>query len=176
MNIVNKISLIVTGIFCILYFNKKFLPDLLVHDGNFFLCAGKLILFVFLFYAFTKKIICLLNDKNLWQRKYAIDLTFIITFFILLVIPLSKIGNKQNSFAENRKLARYIAFYQNGFFNLNYPQNFENWFSDHFRFREQIIRQRTQLFYNLSSQRHIAKNNYIYKKKRIFNKHRQHRK
>lgn len=166
MNIVNKISLIVTGIFCVLYFNKKFLPDLLVHDGNFFLCAGKLILFVFLFYAFTKKIICLLNDKNLWQRKYAIDLTFIITFFILLVIPVSKIDNKQNSFAENRKLADYITFYQNGFVNLNYPKDFDNWFSDRFNFREKIIYAQHQANYKVRSNYVEMNNNFIFKNSR----------
>ena len=166
MNIVNKISLIVTGIFCILYFNKKFLPDLLVHDGNFFLCAGKLILFVFLIYAFTKKIICLLNDKNLWQRKYAIDLTFIITFFILLVIPVSKIDNKQNSFAENRKLAEYIPFYQNGFVNLNYPKDFDNWFSDRFNFREKIIYAQQQANYKVRSNYVEMNNNFIFKNSR----------
>lgn len=161
----DKISLIFTILFSLIYINKIFIPDLIVHNANFLLCTAKFLLLTFLFFKLIANLLLALARQNLLQRKYAIDLTFIGIFFLLLVIPMSKITNFHTSYNENRKLAVYKPFWTNGnIINLNYPKDFEEWFSDNFRFRNKIIRWRTQLFYTLSSNRFVVNNIYIYKK------------
>jgi len=70
---------------------------------------------------------------------HRIDMLFIVLFFIILVIPMIHISDKNRSIAENRNLAIYDPMVKYGKFNMNYGNKVDKWFNDRFFGRENIM-------------------------------------
>lgn len=81
-----------------------------------------------------------LADFKTVQNKSRTDIIFLIIFFILLFIPMSKINKSKISFDENREFAAYKPFInKKGNINYNFGKDFENWFNDRFGYRGKFI-------------------------------------
>jgi hypothetical protein len=66
---------------------------------------------------------------------------FLIFIFILLIFPITKINDAERSDEENRMLARkYQSIFVDGGINLNFTQEFDNWFKDRFRGRDELVK------------------------------------
>lgn len=75
-----------------------------------------------------------IKEKNTW-----FDLVFILTVFIFLILPITKINNKDIDIAENRNLALKPNLYKKDELNDKYGKEFENWLNDRFRYRQKFI-------------------------------------
>ena len=76
---------------------------------------------------------------------------FLISILSLLFIPMMSINQAEKSTVENRMLAKFPQFYQNGNINRNVGKEIEKWFNDRFNGREAIITYYEKLRYALSN-------------------------
>lgn len=77
---------------------------------------------------------------------------FIITFFILLLLPLVTMffHNSQISKSENRKLAPKAKLVdEEGKINQNFTRDFESWIDDHIGLRDRMVAFNAQIQYRL---------------------------
>ena len=68
-----------------------------------------------------------------------IDLCFLIVFFIILFIPVSKINHDKKAQYENRYLSEFKPLFYENKFNYDFGKNFDDWFGDRFNFRNELI-------------------------------------
>ncbi len=85
------------------------------------------------------KITSYLADFKDIEKQSRTDIVFLLIFFILLFIPMSKINNAERSIAENRRLAVYKPLINKGKINYNFGKDYDRWFSDRFNLREETI-------------------------------------
>ena len=76
---------------------------------------------------------------------------FLAIIFSCLFIPVTSINQAEKSTAENRMLAKFPQFYQNGTINRNVGKEIEKWFNDRFNGRETIITYYEKLRFALSN-------------------------
>jgi hypothetical protein len=92
-----------------------------------------------------------LANFNTRKQHPKTDIIFLVIFFILLFIPMSKISNEKNSRTENRNLSEFKSLIKNGSINFKFGRDFDAWFSDRFAFREKVIRLYSNLFYSINT-------------------------
>ncbi len=80
----------------------------------------------------------LADFKNI-KKQSRIDIIFLLIFFFLLFIPMSKINQEKISKEENRTLAVYKPLIKHAKINYNFGKNYDKWFSDRFCLRKNII-------------------------------------
>ncbi|MBR2526674.1 hypothetical protein IKE67_09440 [bacterium] len=103
---------------------------------NFYLFISISVLSFLLFY----KISNYLADFKSVKNKSVAEILFLIIFFIVLFIPMSNIDNSEISEQENRTLAKLKPiFTKQGKINYDFGKNFNDWFNDHFNFRNKLI-------------------------------------
>lgn len=98
-----------------------------------------IILLTILFLAFYQLVNYAAKFKIL-DKHSRVDIVFLCLFFTVLFIPMLKIDHGDKSVKENRMLAKYSYFMQNGKINVNYGKNFESWFNDRFWGRSFFIK------------------------------------
>lgn len=94
-------------------------------------------------FLFSYKIIEYLSKFKILEDNSRIDIVFICLFFAVLFLPMSDISDKLYSDQENRILAVKEKLIKNNKINKEFGKNFDAWFNDHFRWREEVI-----TFYN----------------------------
>ncbi len=73
------------------------------------------------------------------ENNSRIDIVFVLVFVFLLFVPMSRISKGDRSVQENRVLAKYQPLFVQGVFNPQYTKQFEQWFNDRFRKRDEVI-------------------------------------
>ena len=68
-----------------------------------------------------------------------VNAIFLLLFFVALFIPMTKINRANISPAENRALAKFPPLFKNNSLNNTFGVEFDKWFSDRFRFRDELI-------------------------------------
>ena len=96
------------------------------------------------------KIVRYLAEFKLQSGSSRIDIVFVSFFAILLLLPILRISQDDVSDQENRTLARIPHIYNETGLNLNYGQEFEKWFNDHFFGRESLILFNNYIHHHLS--------------------------
>ncbi len=79
-------------------------------------------------------------DFKTIQNQSRIDIVFLLIFCILLCIPTVHISKAKKSRSENRYLAQKVSFMEHSKINLNYGNEFNEWFSDRFFLRNEAIK------------------------------------
>ena len=79
------------------------------------------------------------------------NIVFLAIIFSSLFIPMMSINKDEKSIVENRILAKFPQFYQNGTINRNLGKEIENWFNDRFNGRETVITYYEKFRYALSN-------------------------
>ena len=91
-----------------------------------------------------------LADFKINKNKSRIDIVFLAIFFLIMFIPMMRISNEKTSKTENRNLATYKPLFKTkGGLNFNYGKAFDNWFSDRFNLRKELVSLDTNLNYKL---------------------------
>ena len=91
-----------------------------------------------------------LADFKINKNKSRIDIVFLAIFFLIMFIPMMRISNEKTSKTENRNLATYKPLFKTkGGLNFNYGKDFDNWFSDRFNLRKELVSLDTNLNYKL---------------------------
>ncbi len=103
------------------------------------------------FFLFFWKLIHYLARLKILENHSRLDIIFVCIFFLLLLIPVLKINDSEKSLSENRMLAVYDPFVQEGKVNNNYGKNYDLWFNDRFFGREELISLNMSLNYNLNN-------------------------
>ena len=81
-----------------------------------------------------------LADFKTIKNQSRIDIVFLLIFFIILFVPMSKINQAKISKQENRTLTKWQSLItENSEINFNFGKNFDNWFNDRFNGRELFI-------------------------------------
>lgn len=88
------------------------------------------------------------------KHKSRIEILFLSAFFILIVVPSLKINNDIYDKLENRKLNEYRPFITKNEINYNFGKDFNNWYSDRFLGRNELI--------HLYNKLKLLLTNYIY--------------
>ena len=85
--------------------------------------------------------IILFQFKKIIEIKYVklVDLVISGIFLFAISIPLIT-TTTDNNVSENRVLASFPQFSTLGKINTNFPAEFENWFNDHYGFRNTLVR------------------------------------
>ena len=97
------------------------------------------------------KLIQYLAKFKILEHYSRIDIVFLCAFFLILLVPISKIDSNEKSEQENRMLAKYVSLIDNqGHINLKYGKNFEAWFNDHFNFRKKLLKFYASILYNIN--------------------------
>ena len=96
------------------------------------------------------KITAYLADFKNIEKQSRIDIIFLLIFFVLLFIPMSKINKAERSAAENRRLAVYKPLINKGKINYNFGKNYDSWFSDRFNLRKCIINVYSKMKYKIA--------------------------
>ena len=104
------------------------------------------------YFLVTYKLLKYLSRFKIEQHHSRIDIVFLVTFFILLFVPMLHISDAEKSEQENRMLAKYTPLidYRGGG-NLKYGKDFDAWFSDRFWGREKVIQWVNSVQYKISS-------------------------
>ena len=68
-----------------------------------------------------------------------VNAVFLLLFFTALFIPMSAINDAEFSTIENRVLAKLPPLFKNNSLNNTFGVEFDKWFSDRFRFRDELI-------------------------------------
>lgn len=98
------------------------------------------ILILILSFLLAYKLTDYLADFKTVDNHSRIDIIFLLLFFILLFIPMSKIDKGDISEQENRPLAKFQSIIIDDKINYNFSKNFDSWFSDRFALRDILIR------------------------------------
>lgn len=125
------------------------------------------VIILILSYLLSFKLVDYLADFKTIKKQSRIDIIFLLIFFVILFIPMSKINQAKISKQENRTLAKLQPLItENSEINFNFGKNFDNWFNDRFNGREYFVN--TNSFIGISLENKTA-NGYIDKKnKRIY--------
>lgn len=68
-----------------------------------------------------------------------VNAIFLLLFFVALFIPMTEINSANISPVENRVLAKFPPLFKNNSLNNTFGVEFDKWFSDRFRFRDELI-------------------------------------
>ena len=68
-----------------------------------------------------------------------VNAVFLLLFFEMLFIPMTEINSADMSPVENRVLAKFPPLFKNNSLNNTFGVEFDKWFSDRFRFRDELI-------------------------------------
>ena len=118
----------------------------------------------------SRLIVYWLGKFKIFEHNSRIDIVFLSVFFVLLLLPVSKIDHSEKSVQENRMLAKYIPMIDGGGrLNQKYGKNFEAWFNDRFNLRQMFINMHTSILLNLNKyyetpKAYIGKQGYVYAK------------
>ena len=100
----------------------------------------------------SRLIVYWLGKFKIFEHNSRIDIVFLSVFFVLLLLPVSKIEHSEKSVQENRMLAKYIPMIDGGGrLNQKYGKNFEAWFNDRFNLRNWIIKNYNTFQYRLNN-------------------------
>ena len=105
-----------------------------------------------------------LADFKTLKNQSRTDIIFLLIFFILLFVPMVKLDTKVFSEKELRTLAKYQPFITDNKINYDWGNNYNNYFSDHFYLRDEIIKYYDRFKY------FIAYKNYVLPGHAILNK------
>lgn len=99
------------------------------------------------------------------KNQSRLDIVFLVVFFILLLIPMSKINKDEKDYNENKTLATFKPLLNtDGTVNLSFGKNFEEYFNDRFRFKFIIFKTYNLVKYNLTNHVYQSKTAYFNKK------------
>lgn len=91
-------------------------------------------------YLISLKITSYIANFSTIKNQSRIEILFLTTFFIVLLLPMSYINQEKISKSENRKLATWHKLIdKDGKFNYKFGKDFENWFNDRFALRKELI-------------------------------------
>ena len=96
-----------------------------------------------------------LADFKTIKNQSRMDIIFLLVFFILLFVPMKKLDNKRFSLKELRMLAKYQPLIIDNKINYNWGNNYNNYFSDHFYLRDEIIKHFDIFKYYLSYKNYV---------------------
>lgn len=86
------------------------------------------------------------------KEKSNSDFIFLVIFFIFLFVPMSHISQKETSKQENRFLAKWHPLItQEGKFNYNFGNDFNEWFNDRFYLRQYFINCKNSLTFLIAN-------------------------
>lgn len=91
------------------------------------------------------KLVDYLAKLKIIENNSRIDIVFFTVVIGLMFLPMMKIDHSEISVQENRTLAKYVPFLENGQFNFSYGRDFESWFNDRFNQRKWLINLNTKL-------------------------------
>jgi len=135
--VINKNTLIITPqeynfeIICLEKLNIK--PDIKIH---FYVVTTIFILIFLIIY----KLIGYICNFKVYKKYPTIEIIFLIIFFVILFIPMSKIDTAKNMAQENRMIATFPSIINNDkTLNKNFGIEFNNWFNDRFFGRSALI-------------------------------------
>ena len=95
------------------------------------------------------KLVQYVSKFKISEANSRIDIVFVVTFVLLLFLPMSHISPAKKSVHENRMLASYPELFDD-VLNLEYGKQFETWFNDRFRGRSIVIDLYTLLKRNIN--------------------------
>lgn len=90
-------------------------------------------------YLLMYKLTSYLADFKINKNISRLDIVFLSLCCAIFFIPMNNINTAEISQKENRTLKKYTPLINNHSINLNYSKDYENWISDRFIFREQLI-------------------------------------
>ncbi len=86
------------------------------------------------------------------KEKSNSDFIFLVIFFIFLFVPMSHISQEETSKQENRFLAKWHPLItQEGKFNYNFGNDFNEWFNDRFYLRQYFINCKNSLTFLIAN-------------------------
>lgn len=97
------------------------------------------IILVILNYLLIYKLTSYLANFKSIDKISRIDILFLLSFFIILIIPSLKMNDYIYIPYERRKAAPFPEFINNNIINFKFGEDFNNWYSDRFMEREQVI-------------------------------------
>lgn len=106
-----------------------------IYSFNFCLFLSIFILSFLLSYRLVQYI----SKFKLLENNSRIDIIFVLSFFLLLFLPMSHISQEIKSEKENRLLMPSPSLFIHNKLNLNYGIEFEKWFNDRFFGRKMLI-------------------------------------
>ena len=117
------------------------------HHASVLIFISLLILSFLLAYKITDYI----ADFKTLKQQSRIEIVFLVVFFILLFIPMSYINPAEKAKGENRYLAKWPSLMtEKGRLNYNIGKNVNEWFSDRFLGRRELIPIKTLLYCSLN--------------------------
>ena len=124
-----------------------------------------LLLILFISYVFAYKLLKLvIRDKVFWGKSLS-DRSLIILFFAVIFIPMSHISNLKISEQEHRSLAKWKPLFETGKINLNFGNDFNNYFNDRFYTRNFMVELYNRVIkYNLAFRYYETKGVWLNKK------------
>lgn len=104
------------------------------------------------------------------NKKKFFNILFIFIFFAVCLLPVCKIDKAAlRSHRENREVASfYPLFYGNGTLNNTFGKDFDNWFSDRFFLRDNLIEMYVKLKYFFSFDTFIFEHSIFNKKNHFY--------
>lgn len=109
------------------------------------------IITLILSYLLVYKLTDYLADFKTEKKKSRIKIIFLTIFFVLLFIPMSHMDNEEMSIQENRLLAKWKPLMMDDYeINFEFGKNFNEWFNDHFAFRQSLVNIHSNLVLLLS--------------------------
>ncbi len=112
--------------------------------------VNKKVDFVYAFYAFVISlsfgILVMVRFGGNSAKKHLFSVFHIAVMLSLLIFPLLSVDYFGKVSNENRFLAEFPSMFYHGRFNVKYPRQIEDWFSDRFAYRDDIIHLEKQLF------------------------------
>ena len=134
----------------VLFFTNKYWLSYTVQNTRHFEIEIFIIILVLSFLFFCKLADYAADFKSI-KNKSRLDIVFLIIFFILLFIPMSKINQDTLSRDENRTLAVWKPLIKEEYrINYNFGNDFNNWFNDRFYKRKLLISTYQKLRYFLA--------------------------
>ncbi len=110
-----------------------------------------LLIIAVLSFLLSYKLTSYLADFKTLNNASRIDIIFLLLFFVILFIPMSNMDTETKySEKENRELAEFKPFIQNNEINYNFGNDFNDWFSDRFFLRYNIVRRYMDTKFNIS--------------------------
>lgn len=123
------------------------------------------VIILVLTFLFSYKISNYIADFKTIKNKSRIDIIFLTIFFIFLFIPMLHINQDEYSTQENRALAKWKPFIQEGQINFNFGKDFNEWFNDRFNLRKNLLDVYTIIAINTNGKLTnglVDKNGFIY--------------
>ena len=136
------------------------------------------VIILILSYLLSFKLVDYLADFKTIKNQSRIDIIFLLIFFVILFIPMSKINQDEISKQENRTLTKWKSLItKDNKINLNFGKDYEKWFNDRFNGRplfivvDDILKIKLSMFYYTKQNLILNKrNNWLGSKINVKNK------